>query len=59
MSPIWGHTVGVVTVLLLLVVSGVWLWAWSPFHKRAFDALARLPMHDGGELDPTGEDNQR
>ena len=28
----------------LLVFSGVWLWAWLPYHKKAFDALARLPM---------------
>lgn len=59
MSPIWGHAVGVFIVLLLLVFSGVWLWAWLPYHKQAFDALARLPMHDGGALDPTSEDNQR
>lgn len=59
MSPIWGHAIGVVIVLLLLVVSGVWLWAWLPYHKQAFDALARLPMRDGDALDPTSEDHRR
>jgi cbb3-type cytochrome oxidase subunit 3 len=46
MSPIWGHAIGVVIVLLLLVFSGIWLWAWLPYHKKAFDALARLPSED-------------
>ena len=46
MSPIWGHAIGVFIVLLLLVFSGVWLWAWLPHHKNAFDALARLPSED-------------
>jgi cytochrome c oxidase cbb3-type subunit IV len=59
MNAIWGHAVGVVIVLLLLVFSGVWLWAWLPYHKNAFDALARLPMGDGGALDPTSEDHQQ
>jgi cytochrome c oxidase cbb3-type subunit IV len=59
MSPVWGHAVGVVIVLLLLLFSGILRWAWAPFHKNAFDALARLPMHDGDDLDPTSEDNQR
>ena len=46
MNPIWGHAIGVVIVLLLLVVSGIWLWAWLPHHTQAFDALARLPSED-------------
>jgi cytochrome c oxidase cbb3-type subunit IV len=46
MSPIWGHAIGVFIVLLLLVFSGVWLWAWLPHHKKTFEALARLPNED-------------
>ena len=46
MSPVWGHVVGVIIVLLMLTFIGVWLWAWLPHHKKAFDALARLPMRD-------------
>jgi cytochrome c oxidase cbb3-type subunit IV len=46
MSPIWGHAIGVIIVLLLLVFSGVSLWAWLPYHKNKFDALARLPSED-------------
>ena len=52
MSPVWGHALGGVTVLLLLILCAVWIWIWLPHHKQAFDALARLPMGDGGVPDP-------
>ncbi len=49
MNPIWGHVIGVVTVILMVTFIGIWIWAWSDRHKRSFDALARLPMNE--ELD--------
>ena len=57
MSAIWGHAIGVGIVLLMLVFGAIWLWAWLPHHRRAFDALARLPMRDGG-VDQTREDDR-
>ncbi|MGH8634706.1 MAG: CcoQ/FixQ family Cbb3-type cytochrome c oxidase assembly chaperone [Burkholderiales bacterium] len=48
MNPLWGHVVGIVTVVVMLVFVGIWAWAWLPHHKREFDALARLPSEDGG-----------
>jgi cbb3-type cytochrome oxidase subunit 3 len=30
----------------MLAFIGIWAWAWLPYHKREFDALARLPMQD-------------
>ena len=47
MSSLWGHALGIVTLVLMLVFIGIWAWAWLPLHKRAFDELARLPMEDG------------
>lgn len=47
MSPFWGQVVGVFTVLVMLAFVGIWVWAWLPYHKRTFDALARLPAEDG------------
>ena len=47
MSPLWGHLVGVMTVVTLLVFLAIWVWAWSPWHRARFDDLARLPMMDG------------
>ena len=46
MSPFWGHVVGMVTAILMLIFVGIWIWAWLPHHKRAFDELAKLPLED-------------
>jgi cytochrome c oxidase cbb3-type subunit IV len=46
MTPLWGHVIGIVTLVLMLLFIGIWAWAWLPHHKREFDALARLPMQD-------------
>jgi cytochrome c oxidase cbb3-type subunit IV len=47
MSPLWGHFVGVITVVLMLVFIGIWIWAWRPRHAAAFSRLAEIPMRDG------------
>jgi cytochrome c oxidase cbb3-type subunit IV len=57
MSPVWGHAIGVIIVLLMLIFIGIWIWAWLPFHKKTFDALARIPLHDD-KLDAVREDEQ-
>jgi len=46
MNPLWGHVIGIVTLVVMLAFLGVWAWAWLPYHKRDFDALAKLPMED-------------
>jgi len=45
-STLWGHFIGVIIVMLTLTFIGIWIWAWLPHHRRNFDALARLPMHE-------------
>ena len=47
MTPAWGHVVGIVTLLVMVVFLAIWAWAWLPRHARDFDALAKLPMQDG------------
>ena len=59
MSPFWGHVVGVFTVVVMAAFIGVWIWAWLPFHKRAFDALAAIPMQDGDDDPPPDDDGSR
>ena len=59
MSPIWGHAIGAAIVLMMLVFGGILLWAWLPYHKKAFDALARVPMRDGGVVEQTPTDERR
>lgn len=50
MSSIWGHVIGVITIILMLTFISIWIWAWRKKHKRTFSRMARLPMED----DPAG-----
>jgi cytochrome c oxidase cbb3-type subunit 4 len=49
MNAIWGHAIGVITVVLMLIFVGVWIWAWLPVHRATFERLARIPLHDETE----------
>lgn len=46
MNPIWGHLVGVSTVILMALFVGIWIWLWRKQHKKVFDRMARIPMED-------------
>lgn len=46
MNPIWGPVAGGFIIAMMLAFIGIWVWAWMPWHKRTFNALARLPMED-------------
>jgi cytochrome c oxidase cbb3-type subunit IV len=59
MNPVWGHVVGGIIVVLMLIFIGVWIWAWLPFHKKSFDALARIPMCDGALEAQRTEDTEQ
>lgn len=48
MNPLWGQMSGVITVILLVVFIGIWIWAWRPWHKKTFDKMAQIPMQDEG-----------
>src|SRR5690606_26070301 len=37
---------GLVTLSLLLLFVGGWIWVWRPSHKAEFDAAAQLPFED-------------
>lgn len=47
MSPLWGHMIGVIIVLMMLSFIGIWIWLWDRRHLPKHDALARLPLEDG------------
>ena len=47
MSGLWGHMIGVLILVMMTVFIGIWVWAWRPRHRRVFDQLAEIPMHDG------------
>ena len=46
MNPVWGPIAGGFIIAMMIVFIGIWVWAWMPWHKRTFNALARLPMED-------------
>ena len=46
MNPLWGQIAGFITVSLLVVFIGIWIWAWRPWHKKSFDEMAHIPMED-------------
>ncbi|MFO7286221.1 MAG: cbb3-type cytochrome c oxidase subunit 3 [Gammaproteobacteria bacterium] len=46
MTPLYGHIVGFLILLLMSVFLTIWFWAWRPRHKPTFDALAAIPMQD-------------
>ncbi|QOW19210.1 cbb3-type cytochrome c oxidase subunit 3 [Lysobacter ciconiae] len=37
---------GFITVFLMLVFIGVWIWAWRPENKASFEETARLALED-------------
>ena len=43
---------GIVTVILLVLFVGGWIWAWNPRRKRAFDEAAQIPLEDDVEGQP-------
>lgn len=51
LTDLWGQAVGVITLLLMLSFIGMWIWAWLPGHRSAFDALSKLPMEDDGNAE--------
>lgn len=42
-------TGGIITLFLLLLFVGGWIWIWRPSNKAVFDAAARLPLEDDAE----------
>ncbi|QOY62424.1 cbb3-type cytochrome c oxidase subunit 3 [Lysobacter sp. H21R4] len=37
---------GFITVFLMLVFIGIWIWAWRPENKASFEETARLALED-------------
>lgn len=44
---------GIVSLMLLVIFVGGWIWAWSPKRRTEFEAAARMPLEDdNGEPQP-------
>ncbi|HEX7338966.1 MAG TPA: cbb3-type cytochrome c oxidase subunit 3 [Rhodanobacteraceae bacterium] len=51
MNPVWGHVIGVITVIMMVTFLAIWYWAWRKYHKPTFDRMAAIPMED--DIAPT------
>ena len=40
---------GIVSLVLLVLFVGGWIWAWRPSRRAEFEAAARLPLADDGD----------
>lgn len=60
MNPIWGHLVGVSTIILMALFVGIWIWLWRKRHKKVFDRMARIPMEDelSSQTSKSGEEGK-
>ncbi len=38
--------VGIITLILLVLFIGGWIWIWNPSHRAELDAAARIPLED-------------
>lgn len=43
------------TVVLFIIIVGIWAWAWSSRRKRDFDEASRLPLDDDAPTQNRGE----
>lgn len=37
---------GIITIALVVLFVGGWIWLWRPAHRQTFDSAARIPLHD-------------
>jgi cytochrome c oxidase cbb3-type subunit 4 len=37
---------GILTGILIVLFTGIVIWAWSSARRKAFDAAARLPLEE-------------
>jgi len=59
MQNLHGTISGIFTALLILVFTGVVVWAWNSRRRSSFDEAARLPLEeDTGKIPPGNRQQQ-
>ena len=46
MNTFFSTLIGLFTALLIVVFTGIVVWAWSDARRKSFDAAALLPLED-------------
>ena len=44
-----GTLFGVLSLVLLVMFVGAWIWIWRPSRREFFEAAARLPLEESTE----------
>ena len=50
MQNLFGTLSGIFTAVLIALLTGIALWAWSGKRREAFDAAARVPLEEDSAL---------
>ena len=50
MQHLFGTLSGIFTAVLIVLLTGIGLWAWSGKRRDAFDAAARAPLEEDNGL---------
>lgn len=45
----WGNLIGVITIIIMAIFLGIWVWAWQKRHRKVFKRLSEIPMEDKPE----------
>jgi cytochrome c oxidase cbb3-type subunit 4 len=54
MQQLFGTLSGIFTAVLIVLMTGIAVWAWSGKRREAFDAAARAPLEEDPALDKPG-----
>ena len=54
MQHLFGTLSGIFTAVLIVLLTGIAVWAWSSKRRDAFDAAARAPLEEDSALTDQG-----
>ncbi|HSC08788.1 MAG TPA: cbb3-type cytochrome c oxidase subunit 3 [Steroidobacteraceae bacterium] len=46
-----GTVLGLITLLLMALFAGIWIWAWSAKRRKDFERAARMPLDQNDTTD--------
>jgi cytochrome c oxidase cbb3-type subunit 4 len=59
MQELFGTLSGVFTAIMIVLLGGISLWAWSGKRRDAFDASARVPLEEDAAMRDAGSTRER
>jgi cytochrome c oxidase cbb3-type subunit 4 len=59
MQELFGTLSGVFTAIMIVLLGGISLWAWSGKRRDAFDASACVPLEEDAAIRDAGSTRER